>query len=423
MKVAALALTVLSLVGPAAAQEMRVPARLTLDDALRIAEERSPALRAARAATSLAEAGALGAGKRPNPVLSVESQGLPFSEDPRPPFFDDQELTITVEQDIELGGRRGLRERVARLDVAASGAEARDRLRHLRFEVRRVYMQAVLARADHQAAAATLSDIDRVLAINRARYEQGELSGVELRRLQVERHRFADDVMTADLALKNARSTLLAALSARPLDQTFDTADPLVAQAGEPVADVALRTQALSSRPDLEALQLKEGRARADAELQHALRTPVLMLGGGWQRDFGTNALVLRARMPLPFANRNEGGVAQADAVRRLAAAASEAAGTAADLEIQLAANSVAASRARVAYVEGEYLKNAREARDIVLASYRAGASTLIDYLDAQRALGEAQRVQNRALYDYRVSLFQLEGALGLPAAPAAAAK
>jgi cobalt-zinc-cadmium efflux system outer membrane protein len=127
--------------------------------------------------------------------------------------------------------------------------------------------------------------------------------------------------------------------------------------------------------------------------------------------------------VPLPLANRNEAGLARSEAERRLAAAASEAATTAADLEIQLAANGVAASRTRVAYVEREYLTNAREARDIVLASYRAGASTLIDYLDAQRALGEAQRAQNSALYDYRVSLFQLEAALGLPAPPAAASK
>ena len=48
-----------------------------------------------------------------------------------------------------------------------------------------------------------------------------------------------------------------------------------------------------------------------------------------------------------------------------------------------------------------------------MLASYRAGASTLIDYLDAQRTLRDAQRAENRALFDYRVSSFELEAALG----------
>jgi outer membrane protein TolC len=48
-----------------------------------------------------------------------------------------------------------------------------------------------------------------------------------------------------------------------------------------------------------------------------------------------------------------------------------------------------------------------------VLASYRSGATTLIDYLDAQRALREALRTQNRARFDYRISLFQYEAAVG----------
>ena len=62
-------------------------------------------------------------------------------------------------------------------------------------------------------------------------------------------------------------------------------------------------------------------------------------------------------------------------------------------------------------------MKSAREARDIVLASYRGGAATLIDYLNAERALREALRTQNRARFDYRISLFQYEAALGTPAA------
>jgi outer membrane protein TolC len=37
----------------------------------------------------------------------------------------------------------------------------------------------------------------------------------------------------------------------------------------------------------------------------------------------------------------------------------------------------------------------------------------LIDYLDAQRALREALRTQNRARFDYRISLFQYEAAVG----------
>jgi cobalt-zinc-cadmium efflux system outer membrane protein len=390
---------------------------LTLDEAIQIAEARNPVIAAARAMTAIADAEVVGADKRPNPSIAIDLQGWPLSQQDRPPFFDNQELTIALEQELEPGGRRGLRREVARIGVEVSKASSRDHLRLLRFDVRRAYLQAVLAKADHDAARVTLEDIDKVVAINRARFEQGELSGIELRRLQVERHRFADDVLVAELALKNTRSSLLAVLTLRPLDQEFDTADSLSAPSLEPGTEAGTPGLSLTSRPDLDALRLTEQRAGAEERLQHALRTPAFALGAGWQRDFGTNALVVNARIPLPLANRNEAGLARAGAERRLAASRTEAVTTAAALEIQLAANSVANSRTRVENIERDYLKNAREARDIVLASYRAGAATLIDYLDAQRALREAQRAHSRALFDYRLSVFALEAALGGPPA------
>ncbi len=396
-----------------AADTAGMPARLTLDEAIRLAEARSPALLEARARVAVAEAEALGAPRRPNPSLDVESRGYPLFESDLPPFLDNQELTIAIDQEFEPGDRRRWRKEAAQLGVQASAAEGLDVLRRLRVEVQRAYFQAVLAKADDDAAKATLEDVDRMLSINRARYEQGELSGVELRRLQVERHRFADDAQLAQLALRNARSRLLAFLGVRPLDQPFDTVDTLPEARALPAVAPDPAPRDVSARPDLRALKLGEQRAEADANLQHALRIPPFSFGGGWQRDFGTNAIVVRATIPLAIWNRNEGGRARAAAERSLAASRTSAAAAAAELEVQLARNAVESSRARVSFISSEYVKNAREARDIVLEAYRAGAATLIDYLDAQRALRDAQRAEHRALFDYCVSVFELDAALG----------
>ena len=361
----------------------------------------------------MAEAEALGAPKRPNPSLDVEFRGYPLFASDLPPFLDNQELTIAVDQEFEPGDRRRWRSEAAQLGVQASAAESADVLRRLRLEVQRAYVHVVLAQADVDAAQATLTDVDRVLSINRARYEQGELSGVELRRLQVERHRFADDALVADLALRNARSRLLALLNVRPLDQPFETVDTLPEDGWVPPVAPAPAAGGAPERADLRALRLGEQRAEADAKLQHALRIPPFSLGGGWQRDFGTNAIVVRATVPLALWNRNEGGRSRAAAERTLAASRTSAASAAAELEVQLARNAVESGRARVAVIASEYVKNAREARDIVLAAYRAGAATLIDYLDAQRAFRDAQRAEHRARFDYRVSVFELEAAVG----------
>jgi len=416
-----IAMLALVLSGPAYGQGADVPARLSLEDALRIAQARNLQVVVAQQGVVASEADVMGARKRPNPAFTLSTEGIPLSQQNRPPFLDNQELTFAVQQELEPGGRRKLRTELAQRGADAARAFSRDALRQLRFEVGRAYMQAVLAKADDEVARATLEEIDKVLALNRARYEQGELSGVELRRLQVERFRFADDAFAAELALKNARSVLLALLNLRPLDQPFDTVDDLLPPSTVPSVaalteggDVSLN-RALATRPDLEAARRELERADAGLRLQHALRTPALAVGAGVKRNFSTNGLVFTFAVPLPLFNRNEAGVARAGAEQRQAAARQAALETRVSLDVQQALNAVDVSRRRIMYVEGEYLKNAREARDIVLASYRSGAATLIDYLDAQRALREALRAQNRARFDYRISLFQYEAAVGTP--------
>ena len=398
---------------PDTASTLPLSARLTLEDALRLAETRSPVLLEARARAAVAEAEALAASKRPNPSLDVEFRGYPLFEPDLPPVLDNVELTIAVDQEFEPGGRRTLRRDAAAITVQASAAEGADVARRLRLDVQRAFLQVVLAQAEAAAASETLAGVDRMLAINRTRYEQGELSGVELRRLQVERHRIADDALVADLTVRNARSRLLALLNVRPLDQPFEAVDPPLEAAGPPGGAAVGGPAEVSGRADIRALRLAEQRAEADAKLQHALRIPPFSFGGGYQRDFGANAIVLRATIPLALANRNEAGQARAAADRTLAASRTSIAAAAAELEVQLARNAVESSRTRLAAVTSEYVRNAREALDIVLAAYRAGAATLIDYLDAQRALRDAQRAEHRARYDYRLSIFELESAVG----------
>ena len=401
-------------------QDLVIPARLSLEDALRLATERNPNLAAARDNVEVAAAGRIDAGLRPNPAFTFESGSYPLFESPRPSFIGNQEMTLRLDQEIELAGRRRLRTQAAEASVSTAEAGFDDQRRRLDFDVRRAYFAVVLAKADVDVSRAALEEIDRVIGLNRARYEQGEISGGELRRVQVERLKFVDDVFTAQLALKNARSALLALVNAPDLGAEFDVTEPLnISAAGAGAAPVpldpaSLRTQALASRPDLVAAQRAVQRADTETSLQRALRTPNITVGGGYRRDFGSDGVVFGVTVPLPFSNRNQGGIARAEAERRQAANLATATAISVSLDVQQAINAVDVSRARVQYIEGEYLTPARESRDIVLAAYRLGTADLIDFLDAQRAFRDTARTYNRALYDQRVSLFQLSAATGL---------
>lgn len=425
IRVLLLLVLVLTPVASARGQDLVVPARLSLEEALRLANERNPDLAAARNGVEIAEARRFDARLRPNPAFSFESGSYPLFASPRPGFVNTQELTFRVDQEIELAGRRRLRRESAEAGVSAVEAGFEDVRRRLEFDVRRSYFGIVLAKADLEVTRAALDEIDKVIGLNRARYEQGEISGVELRRLQVERLKFLDDVFASDLALRNARSALLALVNAPDLGVEFDVVEALIAaespgppgpvQAVPPLAldAVSLRTQALARRPDLLAAQRTVERADTETRLQRALRTPNITVGGGYRRDFGSNAVVFGATVPLPFSNRNQGGVARAAAERRQAVNLATATATGVSLDVQQAINAVNVSRERVDYIQREYLTASRESRDIVLAAYRLGTADLIDFLDAQRAFRDTLRTYNRALYDQRLGLFQLAAATG----------
>jgi cobalt-zinc-cadmium efflux system outer membrane protein len=404
----------------AVAQAPAIPQRLSLDEAVRLAAERNPQAAAARALVEIAEANRVDARLRPNPAVSVESESYPLFQSPRPAFVDGQELTIRFDQEIETAGRRRLRTDAAAAGVSAATLTARDRFRQLERAVRRAYLQLALAHADADVARTSLQEIDRVLTVGRERVNVGEAPRSEVSRLEVERLRFAEDAFSADLALRNARAALLTLLGASDLTQAIEAADPLIPPSGSAVAIIAAATAppaqplGIDLRPDLLAAREELRRAETETRLQRALRSPNVTVGGGYKRDFGTNAVVLGVTVPLPLWNQNQGGVARAAAERQLAASNLAAVEFDVRLDIQQAINALETNRARAEYIEQQILASARESRNVVSESYRLGAADLIDFLDAQRAFRDTLRTYNRALFDYRVSVFELEAARGL---------
>ena len=414
----------LALAGHAWAQDL--PATLTLPHALQLAASRNPTLAAAANDVEIAEADRLQATRRLNPAVTTGSEGYPLFSSPRPAFIDGQELTIRIDQELETSGRRRLRSEGAAASIEVARSLLGDQRRRLALSVQRAYLQAVLAKADREVARASLADIDQVLQITKARLDQGEIAGGELRRLQVERLRFVDDQFATELALKNAKAALLAIMGFVDLGRDFDVSDVLTevpaslaaisASAAPGGLDrAALERQALAARPDLIAARGEERRADTETQLQRALRSPNLTVGGGFKRTLTSNGIVFGVTVPVPLFNRNPGGIARAEAERRRAANRSLATETAVRLDVQEAVNAIEVNQARVRYIERDTLTAAREARDAIMAAYRVGEAGLIDYLDAQRSFRETLRIYNRALYERRISDFEVAAAIGGP--------
>src|SRR5262245_3765486 len=185
-----------------------VPEQLDLKKAIEIAIANNPQLKFARNEIEIADAERIDAAKRLNTAFSTYFEDYRLFHSDMGPFFQTQEITVRLDQEIETAGKRKLRTQAAELRTQVQKAGYDNTRRALVLEVRRAYFQGVLAQNNLEVAEATLQEIDRVVELNRARLEKGDISGVELKRVEVERLRFIDDLFAARLALANARTTL-----------------------------------------------------------------------------------------------------------------------------------------------------------------------------------------------------------------------
>jgi len=402
-----------------------IPEQLDLKKALEMAVANNPQLKAARNEVEITEADRIDASKRLNPAFSAYFEDYRLFHSEMGPFFRTQEITVRLDQEIETGGKRKLRTQAAELRSQAQKAQTNNVVRALVFDVRRAYFQAVLAQTNLENAETILQEIDRIIKLNRMRFEKGDISGAELKRVEVERLKFVEDVFASKLALVDAKSTLLSLFGLPQANPSFKLFAPLIVDRGasipaegipSPLPYPELEHQALTKRPELMASMLEQKRADTETLRQRSLRSPNITVTGGYKRNLVDNTVVFGIALPLKVFNKNEGGIARAAAEK--AKTDNLAAHTRSQilLDVQKAYNSAEINRQRVEYIEKESNLKAEESRQIVLTAYRLGEIDLINLLDAERAFRETQKTYNQALYEYRMSLYELGSAIGLEA-------
>lgn len=411
-------LVVLMLFGlfPARAQESQIPAsiptQLTLEMATEILLARNPTILRERQNIAMARAGVTQARLRPNPELEVLSEDYPLFDSNPGPFFQKNGLTVRTGQPIELAGKRRKRTLVAEQEVEITQSLLQDTIRQLKLELKTRYYRVVLAKAELKLAQEVLAQFDEIIRINQSRYKQGEISGLDLARVETERRRFFDDLVAAELAVQNAKTALLELLGASDLSAPFEVTETL---AFRPlgVTPEQFQKQALLARADLQARREQVERERRQVAVEKSLGVPNLTPLFGYKRNLVDHTLVFGVRWDLPLFNRNQGEVARATArvdqagyeVRRVELAVRS--------EVLQAYQAVQAEERRVRALESVYVQSARKARDIAQASYRLGALDLIAFLDAERAYRETLRGYNQALFAHQASIYQLQAAVG----------
>jgi cobalt-zinc-cadmium efflux system outer membrane protein len=402
------------LAGPAAAESVRT---LTLEEALSLALQRNPTLQAQAQSVVSSQANQVTAGLRPNPQFQNDTTSA----------------TVGVYQEIEIGGKRSARQDSASSATEISETDLADARRILIRTVRQAFIGALLARSNVTLAQENLSSFRDVVELNRVRLQQGALSGADFLKIELQSLQFETDLRDASVALETAKASLRQ-LVGRDLPEDFDVAGDLRATPWDRSLE-ELRQIALTNRPDLKSAQTGIQKAAADIRLAKANSYPDPTIGasllhtgneiGGpsWFQPFypkgeTSNAMGLGISFPIPLFNRNQGEIARARSEEQRAEFMAQAARDQILQEVESAYAAFESSRSRVRLYEEKYLSLAKQARDSAEFAFRKGATSILDFLDAERTYRATQLAYRQELASYQIGLAQLEAAAGAAVTP-----
>jgi cobalt-zinc-cadmium efflux system outer membrane protein len=393
---------------------------ITLDDAIQMASRHNHNLLAARTTIQQSEAEETTANLRPNPVLLGDSQFLPIFQ---PSQFNSDYLDSTAQFDLgvsylfERGKKRQHRLQAAKDQTAVTRSQVADNERSLAFNVATEFINVELAESTLELASEDLKGFQNTVDISQARYRAGDISEDDLLKIKLQLLQFQTDVSAAKLARVQGLSDLRQLLGYESIGADYDVAGTFDYQ---PVKGNLedFQAKALQSRPDLRAAQQGVTAANSQQALQRAIGKRDITGQLSYTRLGDVNNISLFGQMELPFFDRNQGEIARTGFAITQAQEQEKFANGQVMTDVRDAFESLHSNDQVVGLYRSGYLDEAQQSREISEYSYRHGAASLLDFLDAERSYRATELAYRQALASYLIAIEQLREAVGTRSLP-----
>jgi cobalt-zinc-cadmium efflux system outer membrane protein len=394
--------------------------KVTLDEAIRIALEHNHNLLALRSTIQQNEAQEITANLRPNPSFFVDWEYLPLSS-PNGSignYLDNStEADIGLSYLIERGKKRQHRLQAAKDATAVTRSQVADNERSLTFQVATLFINTQLAESTLELAREDLKSFQSTVDLSEKQYKAGSISENDYLKIELQLLQFQTDVQQAELSRAQSLSDLRQLLGYDSVSRDYDVAgafdyQPLPLQLDE------LQTKALANRPDLRAAQQGITAANSQLELAKANGKQDVTLQGNYSHVNGISASTMYFSIPLAIFDRNQGEIARTRYAITQAQEQQVAASGQVLTDVRDAFEGMRASEQLVKFYLSGSLDVAKKSRDISEYSYRRGASTLLDFLDAERSYRATELSYRQQIAAYLLAVEQMREAVGARTLP-----
>jgi cobalt-zinc-cadmium efflux system outer membrane protein len=252
----------------------------------------------------------------------------------------------------------------------------------------------------------------KVLQTVSARVKAGKVSPIEETRARVA-------FSANQIALQQARRQLEG--SRRQLVTTWGAKTPLFDQAKgrldtlKPVPSIGKLKDLISQNPDIARWTTEMEQRNANLALARAKKIPdpTVSLGGKHYSELGENAFVFSISIPIPFFDRNQGGISKARERVSKAREERKAADVRVFWRLSEAYRSLSSAYSEALGLKNQVLPGASAAFKALRKGYRQGKFDYLSLLDAQRTLFEAKGQYIEALRVYQKGIAEVERLIG----------
>jgi cobalt-zinc-cadmium efflux system outer membrane protein len=398
----------LNLTGNACAED-KANRLYTLENILALAMDRSPTLAGAEGAVRQSRGQQIAAGAYPNPIVSgVVGRGA--IRDPSNGVRL-TERTITVEQPLEWTGTRRARQQAADAAVAGASAALEETRLTIVSEGKIAFYQLLLAQRDAELALQNLTSVEEVLRTVKLRVAAGEATSFETMKATVEVQKATKEIGRTQSMIIVARARLNR-LTAGALGKDFSIQGNFETFRQEfDLEEVMVR--ALERHPSMRRWVMQTEQADHHLTFERESRIPNVIVQAQYHREAGDESVTGGLSIPVPLWYQRQGEIESALGAKYRAEAERRRAESELQQAITQHLQEISTASDQIRVFENGLLKQAEQTLSVARTSFRQGAASLLDVLDAQRIQRQTLLEYAQAQADLSISLARFERSIG----------
>jgi cobalt-zinc-cadmium efflux system outer membrane protein len=383
------------------------PNEFTLEELEEIALATNPSLAEAQAGINAARGRWVQVGLPPNTVLGYSGQQIGS-------HGEAEQHGVLIGQQFVRGHKLQLNREVADQEILIAERQLETQRHRVLSDVRLGYYEVLVAQKRLELAEQVVGVAESALKTSTALERAKEVSRADVLRAQIELQSVGLVVKTAHNQRAAAWSRLTAVLGTPELPPTKLAGDVEAVQLDLSYSEVL--EQILQNSPELHAALFNVEKSRWAVARSCAEAKPNLDVQGVVQYDnsTGSNNGILQVTMPIPWLNRNQGGIREAQA--NLAASQFGVSRVELSLQRRLAAvfqrYATARNQVQDYNAAGGILENSRTNLDFVRRAFEAGEMGSLDYLMVQRTYMQANLAYVEAIGELWAASVEMEGLL-----------